>query len=147
MLLIKSNFLGAIVAVSFLLSAILVFTMRLIGKPSFVHWIGIFELSLALPLLYLVFQAPKLDRPAMYYIQLCLMLTWLIVEFLLDYLFKYDFRSVAWILISYVVLFFAASGGMIGIAAYAGRGWCLSAVFLFVVMSILAFVQRAATGM
>jgi hypothetical protein len=52
-----------------------------------------------------------------------------------------------WMTISYVVLFFASAGGLLGIASYAGRTWTVSAVILFLVMAVLAFVQRAVTGM
>ncbi len=75
------------------------------------------------------------------------MIAWLILELLLDYILKIDFRQVRWMVISYVVLFFAGAGGMIGVAALAGRGWAILAVILFLVMAVLAFVQRAATGM
>jgi hypothetical protein len=37
-------------------------------------------------------------------------------------------------------------GGMIGIAALAGRGWTISAIILFFIAAILGFVQRAVTG-
>jgi hypothetical protein len=36
---------------------------------------------------------------------------------------------------------------MLGVAANAGRGWSISAIILFLIMAILAFVQRAVTGM
>ena len=75
------------------------------------------------------------------------MLVWLIVESLLDYILKIDFRNVGWMVISYVVLFFAGTGGMLGVAANAGRGWTILAAILFLVMAALAFIQRAVTGM
>ena len=143
----KMNLLGAIVADAFYVSAILVFLCRLVGKPQLGHWIGYFEFLLAIPLVYLLVKAPQLERPALYYIQIGLMLAWLIVEALLDYILKIDFRQVRWMVISYVVLFFAGTGGMLGVARYAGRGWSISAIILFLVMAILAFVQRAVTGM
>jgi hypothetical protein len=143
----KMNLLGAIVAIAFYVSAILVFIFRLLGMPQFGHWIGYVEFLLAIPLVYLLVIAPQLERPALYYIQIGLMLAWLLVEALLDYILKIDFRQVRWMVISYVVLFFAGSGGMLGVAANAGRGWTISAVILFLVMAVLVFVQRAVTGM
>ncbi|HEX9134153.1 MAG TPA: hypothetical protein VF844_17815 [Ktedonobacteraceae bacterium] len=142
----QTNLLGAIVAVAFYVSAILVFIFRLPGKPQFGHWIGYVEFLLAIPLVYLLVIAPQLERPALYYIQIGLMLAWFIVEALLDYILKIDFRKVRWMVISYVVLFFAGSGGMLGVAANAGRAWTIAAGILFLVMAILAFVQRALTG-
>jgi hypothetical protein len=143
----KTNLLGAIVAIAFFVSAILVFTFRLLGKPNYGHWIGYFEFLLAIPLVFLLLKGPQLQRPALYYIQIGCMLAWLVMEALLDYILKVDFRSVRWMVISYVVLFFAGSGGMLGVAANAGRSWSIPAIILFLIMAVLTFVQRAMTGM
>jgi len=143
----KTNLLGAVTAIAFFVSAIMVFTFRLLGKPQYGHWIGYFEFLLAIPLIFLLLQAPPLNRPALYYIQIGCMLAWLVLEALLDYILKVDFRNVRWIVISYVVLFFAGTGGMLGVAANAGRGWSILAIILFLIMAVLTFVQRAVTGM
>jgi len=79
-------------------------------------------------------------------VQVSLMLVWLIVLFLVDYVYKLDFRDTQWMVISYVVLYFAGMGGMIGIASLAGKAWTVSSVILFLIAAILAFVQRAVTG-
>lgn len=142
-----TNLVGAITAIIFLVSAILVFVFRLLGKPQYGHWIGYVEFLLAIPLIYLLIQAPLLERPALYYIQLACILAWLIVEALLDYILKVDFRQVRWIVISYVVLFFAGTGGLLGVAANAGHSWSIAAIVLFLVMAVLTFIQRAVTGM
>jgi len=143
----KTNLLGAITAIAFYVSAILVFTFRLLGKPQFENWIGYFEFLLAIPLIYLLVQAPKLNRPVLYTIQIGCMLAWLIVEALLDHILKVDFRHVQWMVISYVMLFFAGTGGLLGVASNAGTGWKIAAIVLFLIMAILTFVQRAVTGM
>jgi len=143
----KTNLLGAVIAITFFASAILVFAFRLLGKPQYGHWIGYFEFLLAAPLIFLLVKAPQLERPALYYIQIGCMLAWLVLEALLDYILKVDFRQVRWIVISYVVLFFAGTGGMLGVASNAGRGWSISAIILFLIMAVLTFVQRAITGM
>jgi hypothetical protein len=141
------DLIGAITAITFFVSACLVFIFRLLGKPQYGHWIGYFEFLLAIPLIFLLLKAPQLQRPALYYIQIGCLLAWLVVEALLDYILKIDFRHVRWMVISYVVLFFAGSGGMLGVAANAGRGWSMPAIILFLVMAVLTFVQRAVTGM
>ena len=143
----KTNLLGAVTAIAFFASAILVFTFRLLGKPQYGHWIGYFEFLLAVPLVLLLIQAPQLERPALYYIQIGCMLAWLVLEALLDHILKVDFRNVRWMVISYVVLFFAGTGGMLGVAANAGRGWSIASIILFLIMAVLTFVQRAITGM
>jgi hypothetical protein len=143
----RTNLLGALVAVVFYVCVILVFILRLLGNPQHVTWIGLVWLLLILPLGYLLLVAQQFQRPVLYYVQIGLMILFLIAELLLDYVLKIDFRSVRWMVIGYVVLFFAGGGGMIGVAAEAGRGWTIAAVVLFLVMGVLAFVQRAVTGM
>ena len=146
-MLATTNLLGAIVALVFYVSAILVFIFRLLGRPEYGHAIGYFEFLLAMPMMYLLLTASGLQRPALYYVQIGCMLAWLMVEALLDYILHIDFRSVRWLLIGYVVMFFAGTGGMLGVATIAGRGWGLAAIILFLVMAALTFVQRAVTGM
>jgi len=143
----KTNLLGAVIAIAFFASAILVFVFRLVGKPQYGHWLGYFEFLLAIPLIFLLLKAPQLERPALYYIQIGCMLAWLVLEALLDYILKVDFRNVRWMVISYVVLFFAGAGGLLGVASNAGRGWSILAIILFLIMAVLTFVQRAITGM
>lgn len=143
----RMDLLGAVVAIAFYVSAILVFSFRLLGKPQYGIWIGYFEFLLAIPMVFLLLKAPQLERPVLYYIQIGCMLSWLLVEALLDYILKIDFRNIRWIVISYVVLFFAGTGGMLGVASNAGREWSISAVVLFLIMAVLTFVQRAVTGM
>jgi hypothetical protein len=143
----KLNLLGALTAVAFLISAILVFIFRLLGKPQVGHWIGYFEFALAIPLIYLLINAAKNQRPTIYYIQIGAILLWLLVELLLDYILRIDFRHTRWMVISYVVLFFAGSGGLLGIASHAGRVWSIASIALFLIMAVLTFVQRKVTGM
>ena len=141
------DLLGALTAVAFFISAILVFISRLLGRPEAGRWAGYFEFLLVIPLIYMLVTAPRSGRPALYYIQIGLMLAWLVAEALLDYILKIDFRQVRWMVIAYVTLFFAASGGMIGIARYAGQVWTWIAGILFIIMTALAFIQRRVTGM
>ncbi len=143
----RMDLLGAVVAIAFYVSAILVFSFRLLGKPQYGIWIGYFEFLLAIPMVFLLLKASQLERPVLYYIQIGCMLSWLLVEALLDYILKIDFRNIRWIVISYVVLFFAGTGGMLGVASNAGREWSISAIVLFLIMAVLTFVQRAVTGM
>ena len=143
----RSNLLGAIVTHLIYLLCILIFLSRLIGKPRYEHGIGLVLLLTCLPLGYLLLKAPELHRSSLYCVQLGLMLTFLLVELLLDYVLKLDFRHTRWMVVGYVTLFFGATGGMLGVTALAGRGWTISAVVLFFLMGVLAFYQRAVTGM
>jgi hypothetical protein len=142
----KTDLLGAFVAIAFYVSAILVFLFRLAGKPRFEYWIGCAEFLMSIPMVYLLIKAPQLERPILYYIQLGLMLVWLVVELILDYVLKINFRQIRWMVVSYVILFFSGTGGMLGVASNAGRGWSVIAGILFIIMAVLTFVQRTITG-
>lgn len=58
----KRNLLGAIVAITFYVSAILVFIFRPLGKTQYGHWTGYFEFLLAIPMIFLLLKAPQLER-------------------------------------------------------------------------------------
>ena len=142
----KMDLLGAIVAHIIFISSIITFCARMFFGTQPGHWIGIPILLMAFPLVYLLIRAPAVNRRPLYYIQVGLMLAWLVVLFLIDYIFHYDFRQTQWMVISFVVFYCAGMGGMIGVAAEAGKGWTISAVILFLVAVVLAFVQRSVTG-
>lgn len=141
-----SSWVGAFTSIAFLVSAILVFVFRLLQKPNVEKWLGVFELLLAIPLTWMLINAVAEKRPLLYFIQVSVVLMWLLVELLLDYILKVDFRQTRWMVISYVVLFFAAAGGLVGIAGYAGRVWSLIAIILFFITAFMAFLQRQLTG-
>ena len=143
----STNLLGGIVAVFIYSLIILVFLARLAACETFESVLGVVLIALIVPLLYLVFAARGAGRPTLYFIQLGLMIAYLIVELLVDYIFKLDFRNVRWMTITYVMLFFAGTGGMLGVASHAGKGWSYASIALFLVMAVLAFVQRRITGM
>lgn len=143
----KLNLLGAVVAHIIYLASIFTFIARLFGNVKLGQQIGYALLLMGIPLIYLLYKAPAVERSLLYTLQVGLMLAWIVLELLLDYVFKIDFRSTRWIVISYVILFFAGTGGMLGVASQAGRGWSISAIVLFLVMAVLTFVQRGVTGM
>lgn len=138
--------LGAITAHVILVSSIVTFTARIVFDLGPGHWIGIPVLLMVFPLGYLLFNAPATDRPILYYVQVGLMLIWIVALFVLDYVYRVNWRDTLWIVIPFVTLYFAGTGGMIGVASLAGREWMISAVVLFLVAGALAFLQRAVTG-
>ncbi len=75
------------------------------------------------------------------------MIAFIIVEFLLDWYPKIDFRNNLMIVVPYVMLFFGATGGMIGVASLAGKRWAVVTIASFLIMAVLAFIQRQVTGM
>ncbi len=143
----RTNLIAAILAGAYFLTCIVLFGLRLLGKAEFGRSIAGIQFLAVIPLLYLLFTAPQLQRSKLYYIQALLMLAFLIVELLLDYIFKVDFRQVRWMVITYVMFFFAATGGLLGMAAQAGKAWVILDGILYLVMAALAFIQRGVTGL
>ena len=142
----RLNLIGAVTAQVIFISSIITFSSRMIFKISPGHWVGIPLILMVFPLAYLLIKAPGADRTFLYYIQVGLMLFFIILLFIVDYVVRFDFRQTQWMVISFVVVYFAAMGGMIGVASFAGRTWTISSVVLFFIAAILAFVQRAVTG-
>ncbi|MBN2399671.1 MAG: hypothetical protein JXI33_04950 [Candidatus Aminicenantes bacterium] len=106
-------------AIVYYVLVIIIFITRLAGRPRLEHHPGYALFLLVVPLAYLLAKAPPLQRPALYYVRVFLLLVYLAVEALLDYIFKIDFRHVRWMTIATVSLFFAGSGGMLGVASLA----------------------------
>ena len=142
----QTDMVGAITAHIIFVSSIVTFLTRLFIGIGPGYWIGIPLLLMAFPLAYLLVKAPGDNQPGLYYIQIGSMLSWIILLFFLDYVFKIQFRQSQWMVITFVVWYFAGMGGMIGVASKAGKGWMISSVILFFIAGILAFVQRAITG-
>ncbi|MBN1303369.1 MAG: hypothetical protein JXA13_02965 [Anaerolineales bacterium] len=141
----KSHIPGAILTCSIYLLCILVFIARLLDQPRLEFWVGFLLLLTAFPLLFLLIISPRPPSPLLYTIQVGLMLLYLFIQLLLDFIFKFDFRSTQWLVIFYVTLFFATTGGILGIASLAGRKWMLASVSLFFAIAALAFIQRFLT--
>ena len=141
------NILGASLSLFILAICSLVFIFRLLGRERVEYWFGILLLLTVIPLLYLLLTANQYQRAPIYYIQIGTMIGYLLIELLLDYIYKIEFRKVKWMAIIYVMIFFGGTGGMIGIASQAGELWRILSIVLFLIMAILAFYQRAKTGM
>ena len=141
------NLIGAVLANAINVVVILIFISRLAQAPTIGYWLGITFLCSIFPLAYLFWAGILLKRQPTYFVWIGLMILFVIVEALLDYIFHVEFRTVLWQAILYVVFFFAATGGMIGVASQAGKKWMVVTVATFWVMAILAFVQRYVTGM
>ena len=125
----------------------MVFISRLLGYHKVEYWLGIVLILTAIPLTYLLLTANNFQRPTIYYIQIGIMIGFLIIELFLDYIFKFEFRNTPWIIVIYLMFFFGGTGGMIGIASQAGNMWMIVAVILWLIMTTLSFAQRAITGM
>ena len=138
---------GAITANVYMLLIIAVFISRILGWLEIGRWIGIASSLVLIPLIYLFVIGLKTDRPKIYFVWLVLMILFLFFELVVDDILQVDFRSVNWAVIPYVMFFFAATGGMIGVASQAGKSWAITTVIVFFIMAILAFIQRGITGL
>jgi len=143
----RTNRIGGVVSLITLALCILIFAFRLGGYPEIESILGILFLLTGVPFLYLLFLVRTHQRPTIFYIQISAILLFILMELFLDYVFKIDFRNVLWLTISYVIFFFAGTGGLIGIASLTGKRWGTVAIVLFLIMTFLAFWQRAKTGM
>lgn len=142
----NTDLIGAITAHIIYISSIVTFLARLFFGARPGHWIGLPLLLMVFPLAYLLVRAQADNQPALYFIQVGTMLSWIVLLFLVDYIFKIGFRQTQWMVITFVIWYFAGAGGMIGVSAKAGKGGMISAIVLFFIAGTLAFVQRAVTG-
>ena len=143
----KVNIIGASLSLMILIICSLIFIFRLLGKQKVEYWLGWILILMIVPLTYLLITAKQYQRPPIYYIQTGLMISFLIIELFLDYIYKLEFRKVTWIIVIYLVFFFGGTGGMVGIATLAGRIWMIAAVVLFLIMTTLSLIQRKITGL
>ena len=142
-----TNLIGAITANVYMLLVIAIFIARIFGRLQIGHWIGIVSSLILIPLIYLFIIGLKTDRRMIYFVWVVLMILFSLFELIVDQILRVDFRSVQWAVVPYVMFFFAATGGMIGVAAQAGKRWTILTCVIFLVMAVLAFVQRGITGL
>ena len=101
----KLNILGASISVLIMAICSLIFISRLFRLQMVEYWLGIAFLLTAVPLIYLLYTVNRLQKPTIYYIQLGIMIVFIIIELLLDYIFKIDFRNIKWMTITYAIFF------------------------------------------
>jgi hypothetical protein len=142
-----ANLVGAITANVYMLLIIAMFTARILGWFEVGRWIGIASSLVLIPLIYLFVVGLKTDRRMIYFAWLVLMIMFAVFELIFDDILRIEFRSIRWAVVPYVMFFFAATGGMIGVAAQAGRRWSIVTSAIFLLMAVLAFVQRGVTGL
>ena len=105
---VEQIFIFSAVAFNLLISAI--FVAQKYGKQKLVRVFGLLWLSLLVPfaVTFVLFQQQK--RESWILVSLLLVFLYMLVELLLDYVFKYDFRArhvthVPYIILEYIALF------------------------------------------
>ena len=141
-----TNITGAITALLINVLVIAVFIARLSNSPKTEYWFGVILICCIVPLAYLFISAFGFNRNLLYFIQIGLMIAYLVIELILDYILKADFRQNQRIVIPYIMLFYSGTGGMIGVASHAGKVWMIATVVSFLIMVVLSFIQRFITG-
>lgn len=142
-----ANLIGAITANVYMLLVIAVFIARMLGRLEIGQWIGLASTLALIPLAYLFVVGLHTNRRRIYFVWLVLMILFLLFELIGDYIIRLDFRSLQWAVVPYVMFFFGATGGMIGIAAQAGKPWAIVTALTFLIMATLAFIQRSMIGL
>jgi hypothetical protein len=142
-----TNLIGAITANVYMLLVIAVFIARMLGRLEIGQWIGLASTLALIPLAYLFVVGLHTNRRRIYFVWLVLMILFLLFELIGDYIIRLDFRSLQWAVVPYVMFFFGATGGMIGIAAQAGKPWAIVTALTFLIMATLAFIQRSMIGL
>jgi len=140
------NLLGAIVANINNLILYGIFLSRIYKNPKIEYWLGVIFLLSIVPLVVMFILSFETKREWLYFIHLLLMISFILLEFLLDYFFKIDFRHNQNIVIPYLVLFYASLGGMIGIASHAGKQWTTITVVTFLSMTALSLIMHFKTA-
>lgn len=130
-----------------MLLIIAVFISRILGWLEIERWVGFASSLIIVPLVYLFVVGLGTGRRKIYFVWLALMVLFALFELVVDQILRIDLRSAQWTVIPYVMFFFAATGGMIGVASQAGKAWAITTVIIFLIMAILAFVQRGITGL
>ena len=129
-----------------MLLIIAVFISRILGLLEIGRWIGFTSSLILIPLVYLFVVGLRTGMRRIYFVWLVLMVLFSLFELVVDQILMIDIRSTQWTVIPYVMFFFAATGGMIGIASQAGKAWSIATTIVFLIMAVLAFVQRGITG-
>lgn len=147
-MLAKLNHLGAVTSIALYVLYIVMFCLRLLGLSKYGHWLASLQFLSIIPFIYLLVKAPQFERPTFYFIQIGLMLFFLLIELFLDYIWIIEFRQIRWMVIIYVTLFFAATGGLLGIISkMENRVWIVVGIGIYLIMVALAFISRAVTGL
>ena len=125
---------------------ILIFTARIYNYPRVEYWLGILFILTIIPFIFILVNSFSMERPVLYYIQLILVIIFIIVELLLDYILKINFRNSSGLVIPYLILFYASFGGMIGVASRSGKGWTIITIISFLIMTASSLIMHFKTS-
>lgn len=140
------NLLGAIVANVNNIILTLLFIARIYKYPKAEYLLGILFMLSIFPLLFMLVNSLGTKKEFLYFLQLILMIGFIVIEFLLDYLLKIDFRQNRNYIIPYITLFYASLGGMIGIGSHGGKHWTAITIITFLLVVAASLTMHFKTN-
>ena len=128
-------------AMAFNLLIAAIFIAQKLGREKLVRTLGILWLWLILPLALAFVSYWQAGRETRILVSFGLVFFYMLVELLLDYVFKVDFRARAITHVPYIILEYVAIFSLIVIAFYVHRGWgWVVAICFWVLMGSLVFL-------
>ncbi len=109
------------------------------GRTKLIRTLGLIWLALALPLAVVFVRYLTAGRELWVIVCLGLVLLYMAVEWLLDYVLKLPFREKLSLHVPYIILEYIALFGLIGISISIDRGWgwTVSITFWIVIASLI----------
>ena len=135
------NVLDALTTQAIYFLSILLVAARIARRENLAQWLGVPLLMTSIPLAILLIQGIQQGRTFLYMLAIILMLFWLAVKLVLDYLIKIDFRHIPWASALYLLLFLIATGGMNFVVFQAGIFWFILSISFYAILVILIFVR------
>ena len=126
-------------AVAFNLLIAGIFVAQKHGRDPLTRTLGIAWLCLAIPLSVVFVRYLIAGRETWIFVYFCFILFYMLVELLLDYVFKVEFRKRNVTHIPYIILEYIALFGLIGISFAIDRtwGWIVSIAFWILLASLI----------
>ena len=140
------NLLGPFIANINNILMIFLFLARIYKYPKIEYWLGVVFMLSIVPITYMLIKAIESKRAILYFVQLSLMIVFIVVEFLWDYILKLDFRQNQNYVIPFLILFYSSFGGMIGIASHSGKQWTVITVITFLLMTTVSLIMHFKTN-
>jgi hypothetical protein len=140
------NLLGSVIANINNILMIFLFLARIYKYPKIEYWLGVVFMLSIVPITFMLIKARESNRAILYFIQLSLIIVFIVVEFVWDYLLKLDFRQNQNYVIPFLILFYSSFGGMIGISSHSGKQWTVITVITFLLMTTVSLIMHFKTN-
>jgi len=135
------DFIFVLSAVAFNLLIAAIFIAQKLGRDKLVKTFGIIWLWLIIPLALVFVSYWQAGREARIYYYFGLIFLYMLVELLLDYVFKIDFRSRPVTHVPYIILEYIALFSLIAIAFDIDRTWgTVVSICFWILMGSLVFL-------